>query len=283
MRLTKQNCTKNTIIFHHIPKAAGSTFRLILSRQFKSEFIYNLQTLRKHEMIKKFSTINKEKRYCYKLVMGHQAGKLYNLVNNPVIITMLRSPVERVDSLYRHAKRHEDHPCHKIAKLYSLKECFENNIHKEWKELSNGQFDSLCFLFKTNLNVNLEGIIEIDLINKIMDEYIIFGLVERFDESLLLMNKYMGFNHNIYYYRKNTSHDKFKIDPSVIKIIREYNRLDIQLYEYCKNIFNNRLVSELSFLKNKLFLYKTLNMLMYFPAKINDYITFKRQYPKLNA
>ena len=220
----------HTIIFHHIPKTAGTTFRSILIRQYNQDKVYDIWGDKKL-IINNFKNMSKNRRYRYKLILGHQAFKLYDYINNPLVITMLRSPVARVISLYRYVKGFEWHPYYSIVNKYSLKECFINGIYTEWSELSNGQFNSLKnSLFETQLMDLIDIKSDENFIIKFFHQNIIFGLLESFDQSLLYFNKFIGFNNHIYYYKQKLSGYDVDIDDETIELIKEFNSLDIKLY-----------------------------------------------------
>mgnify|MGYP001206968250 CR=1 FL=1 len=234
---------ENTIIFHHIPKTAGTTFRSILERQYNVDNIYEIWG-DKNLMIKNFKIIPQKDRFQYKLIYGHQALKLYDYVNKPVVITMLRSPVDRIISLYRYVKGFPWHPFYSTVNKYSLKECFQNEIFNDWTELCNGQFNSIKNSFnRTNLWQSNYDISTVQSMIDIFHKDILFGLVEFFDESLIYFNNYIGFTNHIYYYKQKLSRKIINIDEETIEMITQHNLLDIELYQTSVKAFNQMINS----------------------------------------
>src|SRR5690606_21598773 len=71
----------------------------------------------------------------------------------------------------------------------------------------------------------------------------IVGVTERFNETLYLLQKEFGWIDTEY---KKINITKRRpavtdLDPSLIQLIKENNKLDIQLYEYSKKLLNKRL------------------------------------------
>src|SRR5690606_10545236 len=65
--------------------------------------------------------------------------------------------------------------------------------------------------------------------------FTVTGITERYDESLLLMHKRLGWNFGPYYVRANVTRSrprKTGVSPDTIEAIREVNSLDVELYEF---------------------------------------------------
>ena len=72
------------------------------------------------------------------------------------------------------------------------------------------------------------------------------GLTERFDETLILLKREFGWDWP-FYIRDNVTRNKAAredIPSSTIDIIKEFNRLDIELYEYATKCFNEQIDSQ---------------------------------------
>ncbi len=57
------------------------------------------------------------------------------------------------------------------------------------------------------------------------------GLTERFDESVLLLRRVMGWRTLPFYRSQNVNRKKAPIDDAQKEVIRAFNRYDIELYE----------------------------------------------------
>jgi hypothetical protein len=63
------------------------------------------------------------------------------------------------------------------------------------------------------------------------------GICERFEESLMLIAKTFDWEVPFYENRK-VSKNRSRVDQNTIELIREHNRLDLELYEFGKKLFD---------------------------------------------
>ena len=82
----------------------------------------------------------------------------------------------------------------------------------------------------------------IDILN---NHFVCIGLVERFDESIILMKNIFGWNIPLYKNRNTGSHNGKRVLPSreVEELFRSENRDEFRLYDYAVDRFN-RLLEE---------------------------------------
>jgi uncharacterized protein YeeX (DUF496 family) len=243
----------NTVIFNHIPKTAGLTLSAIIRKQYSKDREFS--TLGwdggRREAINYFKNISETKRNKFSLITGHSALELFNFVKSPIILIMLRHPVDRVISLYSYVKRKSWHKFYNITNQYSLSECYENNIHHDWKELSNGQSLSLISIInKINFDSNNCDIDNLEELKLFMERFCLVGLVEKFDESLILFRERLNWMNNIYYHKINVSREKPDLNPKIRQIILDYNKTDYELYNYTLQNFED-LVNSLNTNFNK--------------------------------
>jgi hypothetical protein len=80
-------------------------------------------------------------------------------------------------------------------------------------------------------------------IDNLEQYFSIFGIVERFDEFLILASQYYGWD-RLCYIRRNTRHTRREtsdVTANVLAAIRKKNHLDIRLYEWVRNGFERRI------------------------------------------
>jgi len=77
-------------------------------------------------------------------------------------------------------------------------------------------------------------------------EFSFVGLVERFDESVLLLKKQLGWK-NAYYLKRNTGSSKespvVELAEGTLERLRAKNALDIKLYHYARQQFQQQIDS----------------------------------------
>jgi len=66
------------------------------------------------------------------------------------------------------------------------------------------------------------------------------GLTERFEDSVLLLKYYLGFNVT-YYTTHKIGRRPRNLSPELIQKIKDYNQFDIQLYEIAKKKFKHQI------------------------------------------
>jgi len=105
-----------TLFFVHIPKCAGSSFRLVLKRWFGSAALF-LDTHDESELRRAVETSSIQPR----AIAGHIPFGLHDaLALRPCYVSLVRHPLDRFVSLYQHARRTPTHPMHAAARSLDL-------------------------------------------------------------------------------------------------------------------------------------------------------------------
>ena len=231
------------IIFLHIPKTAGTTLRYIIQYQYPPAAIYELYGssgthLQRVEKIQNLSETKKEK---LKIISGHLSFGLHEFLLRPcTYFTFLRDPVKRAISMYYHCKSRNEN-----LKTTTLEDFIQTpgRTNSMTKYLSGEKF-KLQLVDPSNV-VNYQCSVEtLELAKRnIREHFEVIGLLERFDESLMLLNKQLGWKLPIYK-RHNVSKSrsyKEEVCKETIRLIECCNQFDMQLYEYAKEIFEERI------------------------------------------
>jgi len=204
------------IIFLHIPKTAGTSFRCILENTFVVSHCHATHT-------KKSVFSQADLDFAQKVfprlqsIAGHNLIDPFQLsVTDPFYITFLREPVSRVISKYQESVV-------KGTNRRSFEECL-----RECKDLENSEVKLIA------------GERNLDKAKRILEKCNFVGLTEKFDLSLHVLERLCPYKLNMHYTRRrvaddNTIRQSLQSDDRMMEMVREYNKLDMELYAFAVN------------------------------------------------
>jgi len=164
-------------------------------------------------------------------------------------MTMLREPVARVLSQYYFLLRRPLDPLHRKFKterlgVEDLIRLTPNRQNMQCRFIAGvGRVEDLDVSPEggrpISLGISDERLLEIAKQN-LTNSFHVVGLVERFEESLALMMASFGWRISFYENRRVTK-IRSAIASREIDMIREHNKLDIELYDFAKKLFEGNL------------------------------------------
>ena len=180
-------------------------------------------------------------------VLGHfEFGVHRSLPGPSTYVTVLRDPVHRVVSLYHFQRlvqrKHGDHQGVVISDDMTLEEFI---ARPPYKEVDNGQVRRIAGMeaapgqcSRAMLDTAMEN----------LDRFFsVVGLVERFDETLILMKRAFGWSQSPVYYPKNQNPGRPAVDAlprHTVEAVTESNWLDCELYRFAKKRFEETLARQ---------------------------------------
>ncbi len=250
-----------TIIFLHIPKAAGITIYSILKNQYAPGETYQIDGNRTPESIKEFLNLPAEKKKKIRILQGHMSFGLHRQFSGETTyFTLLRDPLERIISHYYYVLRSPEHYLYeKVTKgKISLKDFVTGSTAKE---LNDGQVRFISGVgFYFGYNQCPYALLE--LAQSILDKFFtVVGVNEYFDETVLLLKKSFNWKPPVYI-RQNVTENRPRqedLDNDTVEAIKEYNKLDIALYRYAQENFKTRISALGSSFQAELRAFKILN------------------------
>lgn len=249
----------NKLIFIHIPKTGGSTLQGIINRQYKATEIINVKNSRVADEFMKLPSSTKEKATVLK---GHMAFGYHEAFVNPnqvSYITMLREPISRIISNYYFILKQKNHHTHKalIENNYSLKDYVSSGV------IANTE-NAQVRLLSNNIYAP-HGTCTPDMLaqakENLAQKFSVIGINEYFDESILLMQRNLNWK-SPFYSRANITGHGVKandLDAETLKIITDYNALDIELYNWAKEKLLHQIIAEGSSFETRLHRFKKIN------------------------
>lgn len=214
------------LIFYHIPKTGGTTVTALLNQQFNPQeicwdnFYYEVEK----------RTLDNLSQF--KFFRGHFFfnSNLQYLANAKRII-FLRNPVDRVLSEQRFCNMHYEGRESDLYHEHFLP------VGKPIETISNHQCLFLSSFDRNDPSVTPEMHLASAKQN-LLNEFFFVGLTEHLDKSLQILYSLMGWQvPNIIPKFNATTIELENINEQVLEEIKQRNLLDIELYEFAKDLF----------------------------------------------
>jgi len=219
------------VIFLHIPKTAGTTLNRIIEWQYNPLAIFTMDPYRIRATPERLQKLSERRRRSLRMVRGHLYYGIHEfLPQGATYFTMLREPVARFFSSYYFIQRRPLHPMHR-------KVTTERIGVEDFIRLTPRRQNLQCSMIA---GIGNYGTCDHRTLDKAKENlaksFSVVGISERFEESLMLMAKTFGWEIPFYENRK-VSKTRPQINPGAVEMIRDHNRLDLELYEFGKGLF----------------------------------------------
>ena len=228
------------LFFLHIHKTAGTSFINLLDQCYTVEEVCPSNwpyRQRLHE-------VTQDELQRARFVRGHFSydGVMNQAIPRPCTLIFLRDPVTRFISHYEHLKRAEGDPPgihERIAHLSFEKFLLEPDL---FSAIANMGARLLCgfepdqFVTPPQLAIAKERLASFDFI----------GLTEEFEKSILVFSHIFNLPGFKYLHHENISPNKSarsQIESRILDRIVEINQIDIELYEFGKQLFDEQVQS----------------------------------------
>ncbi len=235
------------VVFLHIQKNAGSTLHHVLLRNYGPGFAWRMLRRLRHGrptnvgIPEAIRTVPASERF----IAGHFSFGVHELIARPAkYLCLLRDPVRRLVSLYNYSASTPGAYYHEQAVGRSAREFL---LETDLMELDNGQVRFLAggsddlFINRTPLGQCGAALLAHAKAN-VRDHFYSLGLVERFDESLLLFKRELGWRDCFYVSRnvRRVGTPAPDLDDRLLAEVAARNQLDIELYEWARQQFELR-------------------------------------------
>jgi len=239
---------KGVLLFQHIQKVGGTSLSKALEEKIPNKSVkpfsgmvywYPWDTsLDRYQRLKNFDGI-----------FGHFMFGIHHAIlpKSYCYITMLRNPVDRIISLYYYAR--ESFPNPLLGDTLDDFVRFDKNNTFQMHNKDNGMVRSLCgptahlvpFLELTEEHLFCAK-------THLLEYFSLVLITERYRESLLLLEKTFHWK-NLTLFSENKTQRKLsrnKFSAHTISAIERMNKLDLELYEFASNLFDEQLRDILS-------------------------------------
>lgn len=250
------------LIFLHIPKNGGTTFHSILERMFplKNTFTFRLT---KNRTTNRDVLVNLPlpARKKIKLLKGHfPFGLDKYLVGESEYITFLRKPEDRIVSYYYYVLSQPNHDLYPIVKNEEMT-IYDFVTKIKRRDVNNAQVRMI-----SGVNNRDDDMLEKALEN-VENHFSFIGLVEQFDESLVLLKEM--YSSKTLFYKHLNKRVKTAVKPGLDKktreAIAELNSQDVLFYKAMKERFSRELAKQDNLDDELEKLYKCNNLYKFYP------------------
>ena len=239
---------KPTLMFIHIPKTGGSTLGIVLNRQFPSRVLWRFKPHQREALVAKFKALPVQERQKYRILKGHIPYGMHEWTGRPTTyITFLRDPVEHIGSVFYYARRRQTSGAYDemVETNMDLEDFVRGNLMDSWENIQTRLICGSAIPDAWDYDKPVTRPMLDAAKANIERDFACIGLTERFDESLLMMQRIFGWK-NIYYVRQRVSKGRPRgsdIPAGAVEAIRERTALDAELYAFAKEHFERQLAA----------------------------------------
>jgi sulfotransferase famil protein len=231
----------HTLIFLHLPKTAGTSFKFALQELLPpGALLYEVGGAPNHEVVRALMAMDASQRAQFKAIMAHVPYGLHVLFPEAKYVTMLREPVARILSTYYFAKsRTEFELSNKIAAGMTVEEFAADvfNDNAQVRRLLKYPDISRDDVFLDPPAGQLKSA-HLDDAKDTLERCAVVGVAERYNEFLDCVAAEFGLPFiprrednvtAIPWHREDLS-------EQTIDRLREISRFDIELYAHAKKL-----------------------------------------------
>ena len=238
---------RETIIFLHIPKTAGSTLNYILDAHYTPENSYATSQTWLHPdgSLDGFDALTEAQRAKIELLNGHMGFGLHCRLPRPArYITVLRDPVERVLSHYHFE-------CNVPGPLYDVLHSGEMDLLDYLDYQQTAGWDNLQTRMiagnwhKKGYGPCTPAMLETAKQN-LREHFLAAGLTERFDQFYWLLKRKLEWP-TTFYVRHNRSARRPRqrdLPEETVRLIADHNRFDVDLYRFAARLFHEEVQAQ---------------------------------------
>jgi hypothetical protein len=231
-------------LFLHIPRTAGTTLNRLLARHFPPETLLSLYS---REEFSRYATIDADHLARLRLIQGHVLlgdYERFTFYDAPVrAFTFLREPVSRVISEYYFLRTWPKQ--HLYALLNDQNISLAEYVDSAHKLL---RYKGSNFMTRVLSGIDPDHSPEEALARAkthLRDRFVVFGLTEAFDASLLLLADALGLQ-DLLYERQNALRQppSNRATDAERELVASRNCLDTALFGFAQALFAERVAAK---------------------------------------
>lgn len=238
---------RETLIFVHIPKTAGSTLNFLLDAHYTAENSYATSQTWLHPdgSLDGFDALTEAERAQIELLNGHMGFGLHRRLPQPArYVTVLRDPVARVLSHY-HFECTVPGPLHDVLHSGEM-DLLGYLDYQQAAGLDNLQTRMIAGNWhKKGYGPCTPAMLETAKQN-LRDHFLAAGLTARFDQFYWLLKRKLGWP-TTFYVRHNRSSGRPRqqdLPDETVRLIAENNRFDVELVHFAARRFQEEVQAQ---------------------------------------
>ena len=239
------------LIHLHIPRNAGSTLGRVLRLKLgfwpPSHLLHHFRTLGFYRLagfqqrLDAIEALSVGDRRRVRLFEAHAGFGVHERLPQPwAYLTMLREPIDRAVSVFYYQRQHDRIPDDMTLEQFVL----HADPQRVWW-VDNAQVRYLAGTGGTIVDVARGQCTQTMLdvaIERLEEAFAFVGIVERFDESLVLLRRTFNWR-GCYYVASNVTKRRRwtqELQTTELALLNEHNELDRELYRYAKLLLERR-------------------------------------------
>ena len=195
------------------------------------------------ESLEKFKSFPQEKRDSFKLLMGHLADHFLPFITQEYQkIIFVRDPVDHFISGYHYLRRATHNKSHKIvSRMKSIEEYIAFRRDHNFDNIQSRHISGMThFLLKKKKPSSIDHTLLYDKTKAVIQNTDFLFIMERFDESILILKRELEWASNPYYKTRNKTKNRPRSEEysdAIRKEIKSFNAVDMEMYNLCKDRF----------------------------------------------
>lgn len=245
--------SQDTLIFLHISKTAGTSLRSIIQRQYPAEAVYDIDpsyfvsdSTKYEEVIQQrianLRSMSESEKRQIRCILHPTAFGIHQLLpQSSAYVTMLRDPIDHFVSSFYFAVNMPGHIYHReiVEKKITIDTYFDHFDTENMQTRRISGYDELDRFYNV---VSPLPAAALEMAKANLNKIAVVGIMESFDESLLLMQDSFSWR-DIRYERKNVAPKRLKLDqlsPALRERLQVALAPDLELYALAKTMFEER-------------------------------------------
>lgn len=259
------------LIHLHIPKNAGTTLsrliKLRLAAWPPSAWLHHSAILGHYTVrgpvqarFDKIASLSDADKQRMRFFESHAAFGVHEALPQPsTYFTLLRDPVARTLSMYDFMLQDNKRPMKMTLEHFVSDKWFwpmfaVDNAQVRYLAGERGELPDVPFGEVTRAMLDTAK-------QRLTEHFILAGTIERFDESVVLLRRALGWK-PLYYARSNVTRQRTpreSISDSTMDRIHDINQLDLELVDFARNLMDERIAQAGESFQTELALYRKNN------------------------